>query len=75
MVRRYIDTPTLKKFFKAADDVIEIGQGFVDKKMKEIKEMAEKDKEPSGGTQGTCNRTMNVQFIFKMSLKLSPIIT
>ena len=66
MVRPYIDTPTLKKFFKASDDIIEIGQSFVDKKMKEIKEMAEKDIEPSGGTQGTCNRTMNVhvQFIF-----------
>ena len=64
VMRRYIDTPTLKKFFKVSDDIIEIGQGFVDKKMKEIKEMAEKDIEPSGGTQGTCNRKMNVQFIF-----------
>ena len=52
MVRRYVDTPALKKFFKAADDVVDIGQGFIDKKMRELKEMAEKDKEPSGDTQG-----------------------
>ena len=52
MVRRYIDTPAFKKFLKNADDILDIGQGFVDKKMRELKEMAEKDKEPSGDTQG-----------------------
>ena len=52
MVRRYIDTPTLKKFFKVSDDIIEIGQGFVDKKMRELKEMAKNETEPSGSTQG-----------------------
>ena len=52
MVRPYIDTPTLKKFFKVSDDIFEIGQGFLDKKMRELKEMAEKEIEPSGDTQG-----------------------
>ena len=52
IVRRYIDTPAFKKFLKVADDVLDIGQGFVDKKMRELKEMAEKDIEPSGDTRG-----------------------
>lgn len=37
-----IDTPLLKKFFKTADTLIEIGEGFVDKKMNELKEMSDK---------------------------------
>ena len=52
MVRRYIDTPALKKFLKVADDILDIGQGFVDKKMRELKKMAEKDIEPSSDTRG-----------------------
>lgn len=47
-----IDTPKLKKFFKTADVLIEIGESFVDKKMKELKEMADKGIDPSGNTQG-----------------------
>lgn len=53
MVRPYMDTPTLKKFHKCADTIINIGQGFVDKRMRELKEMAEKGIDPSDGTQGT----------------------
>ena len=60
MVRRYIDTPTLKKFLKVADDVLDIGQGFIDKKMRELKEMAEKDKEPSGDTQGNVYKPLMI---------------
>ena len=56
MVRRYVDTPALKKFFKVADDVVDIGQGFIDKKMREIKEMTEKNIDPSGDTQGNVNK-------------------
>ena len=52
MVRPYIDTPALKRFFKAADDILEIGQGFVDNKMRDLKELTEKDIKPSGDTQG-----------------------
>lgn len=51
-VRQYVDTPTLKKFWKTADAVFEIGQGFVDRKMKELKEMADKGIDPSNNTQG-----------------------
>ena len=42
MMRRYIETPALKKFFKAADDIVDIGEYFVSNKMKELKEMSEK---------------------------------
>ena len=47
-----IDTPKLKKFFKTGDTMIEIGESFVDKKMRELKEMADKGIDPSGNTQG-----------------------
>ena len=47
MMRRYIDTPALKKFFKAADDIVDIGEYFISNKMKELKEMTEKGIEPS----------------------------
>ncbi|XP_078343625.1 cytochrome P450 10-like [Oculina patagonica] len=52
MAQRFnIDTPKLKKFFKTADVLIEIGEIFVDKKMRELKEMAEKGIDPSEETQ------------------------
>jgi len=52
-----VDTPKLKKFFKAADIFIEVGEGFIDKKMKELKEMADGGIDPSDNTQGiTSNR-------------------
>ena len=47
-----IGTPLLKKFFKTADVLIEIGEGFIDKKMRELKEMSDKGIDPSGNTQG-----------------------
>ena len=47
MMRRYIDTPALKKFFKAADDIVDIGEYFISNKMKELKEMTEKGIEVS----------------------------
>lgn len=37
-----IDILLLKKFFKIVDIFIEIGEGFVDKKMNELKEMLDK---------------------------------
>ena len=50
MMRRYIETPALKKFFKAADDIVDIGEYFISNKMKELKEMTEKGIEvPDGG--------------------------
>ena len=55
MARKYIDTPTFKKFLKSADAFLDIGQGFVNKKMMELKEMAEKGIDPSGDTQGVSN--------------------
>ena len=61
-MRPYIDTPTLKKFFKVSDDVLDIGQGFLDKKMRELKEMAEKEIEPSGDTQGIVYNIFYVMF-------------
>ena len=47
IMRRYIETPALKKFFKAADDIVDIGEYFISNKMKELKEMTEKGIEPS----------------------------
>lgn len=47
MTRQYIDTPALKKFFKAADDIVDIGEYFISNKMKELKEMTEKGIEVS----------------------------
>ena len=49
--RQYIDTPTLKKFFKCSDTVLEIGRGFVEKKMREIKKMAEKETDEAANKQ------------------------
>jgi len=46
-----IDTPKLKKFFKTGDILIEIGEGFIDKRMRELKEMADRGIDPSGNTQ------------------------
>ena len=52
MIRPYMDTPALKKFFKYADTMIDIGQVFVDRKMRELKQMAEKGNDPSVDTGG-----------------------
>ena len=49
---KYIDTPTFKKFLKCGDAILDIGQGFVDKTMRELKEMTEKGIDPSDGTRG-----------------------
>ena len=49
---KYIDTPTFKKFLKTADDFVDIGQDLVNKKIRELKEMAEKGFDPSADTQG-----------------------
>ena len=46
-LRRYIDTPALKKFFKACDEIVEIGEYFIKNKMEELKEMTEEGLEPS----------------------------
>ena len=50
----YIDIPLFKKFLKCADTILDIGQGFVEKKMMELKEMAEKGTDSSDNSQGLC---------------------
>ena len=50
----YIDTPLFKKFLKCADTILDIGQGFVEKKMMELKKMAEKGTNSSDNSQGLC---------------------
>ena len=47
IARPYIDTPTFKKFLINADALFEIGQVFVDNKMRELNMMAEKGIDPS----------------------------
>ena len=42
IAHQYIDTPVFKKFLKNADLILEIGHSFVEKKMRELKEMDEK---------------------------------
>ena len=49
--RQYIDTPTLKKFFKCSDTLMEIGRGFIEKKMRQIEEMAEKETDQAANNQ------------------------
>ena len=44
---RYMDTPMYKKFSKTQDTVLHLGQRFVDKKMKELKEMADRGIDPA----------------------------
>lgn len=34
---QYVDTPTLKAFLKCGDSIFDIGQKFVDRKMRELK--------------------------------------
>ncbi|XP_015780624.1 PREDICTED: cytochrome P450 10-like [Acropora digitifera] len=48
LLRPYMDTPTLKKFFKVADEILDIGKAFVDRKVKELKETTSKGIESSG---------------------------
>ena len=43
IARQYIDTPAFKKLINNLDAVFEIGQSFVDTKMRELKEVAEKE--------------------------------
>ena len=47
LMRPYMDTPTLNIFFKVADVLQEIGNGFVNKRIKELNEQAEKEIEAS----------------------------
>ena len=44
---KYIDTPLFKKFLKNCDALLDIGGDFVNKKMMELKEMAEKGIDPA----------------------------
>lgn len=48
LVRPYMDTPAVKKLFKVADDILDIGEGFIHKKMKELKELANNGDKSSG---------------------------
>ena len=52
IARKYVDTPTFKKFLECGDTVLDLGQSFVDRKMKELKEMTEKGIDPSANAQG-----------------------
>lgn len=63
-----IDIPLLKKFFKTADTLIEIGEGFVDKKMNELKEMSDKGID---NTQGK----YSVKYVLLVNLCTYMIIT
>jgi len=51
IARKYVDTPTFKKFLECGDTVLDLGQSFVDRKMKELKEMTEKGIDPSANAQ------------------------
>ena len=43
IARQYVDTPAFKKLVNNLDALFEIGQSFVDTKMRELKEVAEKE--------------------------------
>ena len=57
MLRPYMDTPALKKFFEAADEILDIGEIFINRKMKELKEMKGKGIESPG--KGNYKRCYN----------------
>ncbi|XP_015780625.1 PREDICTED: cytochrome P450 27C1-like [Acropora digitifera] len=48
LMRPYMDTPALKKFFTAADEILDIGEVFVNRKIKELEEMSNKGIESPG---------------------------
>ena len=68
IARQYMDTPTFKKFLRCGDAILDIGRGFVDKKMRELKEMTEKGIDPSDGTQGefisTCIYAVQILHVY-----------
>ena len=47
IVSKYFDTPRFKKFLKNCDALLDIGGGFVNEKMMELKEMTEKGIDPA----------------------------
>ena len=49
---QYFETPTLKKFLKASDDLFDIGQDLVNQTRMELKKEAEKGLNSSDGPQG-----------------------
>ena len=49
---QYFETPTLKKFLKASDDLFDIGQDLVKQKLRELKKETEKGLNSSDGPQG-----------------------
>ena len=49
---QYFETPTLKKFLKASDDLFDIGQVLVKQKLRELKDETEKGLHSSDGPQG-----------------------
>ena len=68
---KYIDTPTFKKFLKCDDAAFEISQGFVDKEMKELKEMEDKRINSSNAFQGVYTREQHVPVCKRQSTPLS----
>ena len=49
---QYFQTPTLKKFLKASDDLFDIGEDLVKQKLRELKDETEKGLNSSDGPQG-----------------------
>ena len=49
---QYFETPTLKKFLKASDDLFDIGEDLVKQKLRELKDETEKGLNSSDGPQG-----------------------
>ena len=49
---QYFETPTLKKFLKASDDLFDIGQDLVKQKLRELKKETGKGLNSSDGPQG-----------------------
>ena len=49
---QYFETPTLKKFLKASDDLFDIGQDLVKQKLRELKNETEKGLISFDGPQG-----------------------
>ena len=48
----YVNTPNFVKLERAVDTSFEIGQGYIDKKMKDLKEMAHKGSDDSEELKG-----------------------
>ena len=48
----YVDTPSVKKLSRAEDTIEEVTKGFIDKKFKELEEMAKRGTDHSHESKG-----------------------